>query len=686
MKNNFKHLLLIFLSVTLSGIISAQSWQQIISVEDVCKAYPEKMDYLFQNLNLDYPGLEKTKMAYQKDDMVKACTALLQYYESQAEKRFVSKPQLNIFRFSTAAVDSILKDIYVFQLVAGKVPRLDDDHLKWDYNGQEDDVEWAWALNRHYPVSYILPHYFKSGDAKYARYIDLFIKDWIIQSWPYPAKKSSTAMWRGLEVSFRVKVWSEVFYGLANSDYISQATKLLILSNLPDHAHYAREFHAQNNWLTMELSGLATVAAFWPEFKKSGEWLDYSVVAMSESLKGQVYPDGAQNELTSSYHFVALRNFELFSEICEFAGKELPVFFNATLENMYNYLAMTIHPDGAGILNNDADRNNNVEKVMVAAGKFNHEDWKYTASNEVEGTNPKNGPSFIFPWAGQLISRNNYKKEAHWSFFDIGPWGSGHQHNDKLHISISAYGRDLLVDAGRFAYRGEVAKKFRAYARGTQGHNTILIDGKGQEPDIKVVSQPLSDDHFKITHEFDYAWNSFNNYYDLEGVEHSRSLFYVRNNFWVVVDNINTSQPRKIETLWHWHPRCEVEKQKQGMVSSVNENGNLKIVPVGKIKWDIDLVKGQEEPEIQGWYSEEYNKYEPGVAAIYTSEIESDETFVWLLIPSEKKAPKMKAKIISKNSEGLELEVKAKGKGIWNITIPFSNGNNAKLEFTKYTP
>ncbi|NQU55000.1 MAG: alginate lyase family protein [Bacteroidetes bacterium] len=684
MKTKFIYPILFFL--LLSGIISAQSWQQIISVEDVCEAYPEKMDYIFQNLNLDYLSLEKIKLAYKKNDLVKACSLLLQYYNGHAEKRFVNKPQPEILRFSTAGVDSILNDIYIFQLVAGKVPRLDDGHLKWDHNGPEDDIEWAWALNRHYPVSYILPHYFKSGDAKYARYIDLFIKDWIIQSWPYPAKKSSTAMWRGLEVSFRVKVWSEVFYGLTNSDYISQATKLLILSSLPDHAHYAREFHAQNNWLTMELSGLANVAAFWPEFKKSEEWLDYSVTTMTESLKGQVYPDGAQNELTSSYHFVALRNFELFSEICEFAGKELPAFFNTTLENMYNYLAMTIRPDGAGILNNDADRNNNVEKVMVAAGKFNREDWKYTSSNEVEGTKPKNGPSFIFPWAGQLISRNDYKKDAHWSFFDIGPWGSGHQHNDKLHISISAYGRDLLVDAGRYAYRGEVAKKFRAYARGTQGHNTILIDGKGQMPDITVADKPLSDNHFKITRNFDYAWNSFDKFYDLEKVEHSRTLFYVRDNFWIVVDNVKTEKPREIETLWHWHPRCEGEKQSAGIVTSVNETGNLKIIPLGITKWDVDLVKGQEKPEIQGWYSEEYNQYEPGMSTIYSTKIESDETFVWLLIPSEKEAPKLKAKIISKNSDGMKLKVTDKQKGTWEITIPYSNSKNAELEFTQNTP
>jgi hypothetical protein len=563
------------------------------------------------------------------------------------------------------------------------VPRLPDGHLKWDHNGPEDDIEWAWALNRHYPISHILPHYFKTKDAKYARYIDSFIKDWIIQSWPYPAKKSRTAMWRGLEVSFRVKVWSEVFYGLMNSGYISPATQLLILSSLPDHAHYAREFHAQNNWLTMELSGLAKVAAFWPELKQADEWMEYSIKNMSESLKGQIYPDGVQTELTSSYHYVALRNFELFSEICEFAGKELPAFFNKALEDMYNYLAMTIRPDGCGILNNDADRNNNLEKVMLAAEKFNRDDWKFAASNAMEGIAPQNGPSFVFPWAGQLISRNNFTKNAHWSFFDIGPWGSGHQHNDKLHISISAYGRDLLVDAGRFAYRGEVAKKFRDYARGTQGHNTVLIDGNGQKPDVKVVKEPLSKKHYKVTPEFDYAWNSFDKYYDLNRVKHSRAVLYVRDNFWIVVDKVKTSRPRKIETLWHWHPDCNVEKQNGSVVNSVNEKGNLRIIPLGKTKWNIDLIKGQEKPEIQGWYSEEYNQYEPGLATIYSTKIDSDETFVWLLMPYEKEPSPGKVNMISQKEDEVHLEITDSKKGTWNLTIPVNDSNKVKYKFTK---
>jgi len=659
-------------------------WQKISSVRDVCAAYPEKMEYIFQNLNLDYPGLEKTKTAFESGELEKACELLLEYYHQPENNRLgkTAKPELSALNM--AAADSILEDVYTFYLVKGKVPRQDDGHLKWDYKGPDDDIEWAWALNRHHTAAALLPFFYATGNPVYAKYIDQFIKDWITASWPYPAVKSNTAMWRGLEVSFREKVWAGVFYGLMNSGYLSPATQLLILSSLPDHAHYSRNFHGGGNWLTMEMSGLATVAAYWPEFKQSGEWLGYSVKTMTESLKEQVYPDGAQTELTSHYHYVALYNFRLFTEICEKAGKQLPLFYTETLEKMYNYLACTIRPDGFGLLNNDADRDNNTNMIMQAAEKFNRDDWKYIVSNGEKGVRPTDGPSYIFPWAGQLISRSGFDKQAQWSFFDIGPWGTGHQHSDKLHLSVALCGHDFLVDAGRFAYQGEVAKKFRQYATGSKGHNVILIDGKGQEPGPKLAGKPLSGSQYKITPDFDFARGSFNRFGDLKNVNHTRSLFYVRDNFWVVADKIETDQPREIEALWHWHPACTVKQLPGGIVSAGNEAGKLEIIPVGKTDWTVKMVKGQETPEIQGWYSREYNVYEPDDVSVYSGHIRSDTTFVWLLFPSCGTLPEVKASLVVRDKNKITMKVVNPEKGEWMVTVPLSDSGKAKMSFSPF--
>jgi len=269
-----------------------------------------------------------------------------------------------------------------------------------------------------------------------------------------------------------------------------------------------------------------------------------------------------------------------------------------------------------------------------------------------------------------LISRSGYDADAQWSFFDIGPWGSGHQHNDKMHVSVAAFGKDLLVDCGRFAYRGEVADKFRKYATGSQSHNVLLIDGKGQAPGPKVTEEPVSKKDYLITPDYDLGRASFAEFTSLEGAcKHTRTLFYSRDGLWVVVDQVETDRPRKIDALWHWHPenKLNIENDK---LFTLNDRGNLQIVPVGKQKWDVKMVKGQEQPEIQGWYSKEYNIFEPNPTTIYSTKIESNSTFVWVLYPSEKVEKPVKAEIVSESPKEIKVKITNEKNDEWVVDVP----------------
>ncbi|GAA5219743.1 alginate lyase family protein [Membranihabitans marinus] len=645
-------------------------WEEIKSVKDVCLAYPDKMKEMLNQFDLSLPELAEVKKNVDNNDIVSACTALLAHYKTKYPQAqdFPTQPSSE----TTDSGEDLIKDIFVFYTIKDEVPRDAKNRLQWDYEGPDNDIEWAWALNRHFPLLGVLTSFQKTGNIKYADYMDQFIKDWIFQSWPYPAKKSNTAMWRGLEVSFRAKAWSKVFTYFANSDLISPATKLLILASIPDHAHYSRSFHNQNNWLTMEISGLATVATTWPEYQKSKEWLEYSIATMTESLKAQLYPDGVQTELSSHYHKTARSNFVLFENICQANNISLPSFFTESVEDMWNYHATSIRPTGYGILNNDSDLDYNRDLVMKYSEKYDRRDWQYIVSNGEIGERPSGPPSVIYPWAGQLISRSDYDEMAHWSFFDIGPWGTGHQHNDKLHLSITAYGRDLIVDGGRFAYRGEIADKFRSYAKGSQSHNTVIIDQKGQGPGPKLTEEPLPSSHYSIDDERDWAWSSMDHYPGINGnASHTRTVQYERDAFWVVVDQIQTDRPRDITTFWHWHPDCEVDLGKNNVVSSQNQVGNLQIIPIQSKDWTVDLVKGQSSPEIQGWYSSKYNTYEANTAAIYNSHIDKSKTFVWLLMPSKDEVQPAKVKILAMDENHIKLKIKyLKKKHIVTVPLP----------------
>ena len=195
-----------------------KTWSDLKSVEDICQAYPQRMKIMLGSFNLDIKGLDQVKIAFNKGDITEACSLLLDYYRNGTTANYLRADLPVPSHRKDPVADSILQNIFTFYRQPDRVPVDADGHLDWKWHGPSDDIEWAWALNRHYHISVLLNAYEKTGNPGYAEAIDKSIKDWIIKSLPYPGVKSSTEMWRGLEVSFRAKIWASVFYNLIKSD------------------------------------------------------------------------------------------------------------------------------------------------------------------------------------------------------------------------------------------------------------------------------------------------------------------------------------------------------------------------------------------------------------------------------------------------------------------------------------
>ncbi len=180
------------------------------SVADVCDQYPDRVRALFHALDLDAPGLEITKKAFQENALPAACKTLLKFYRDGRSGVWLHHPQPSSGNGHDKTADAVCEDRLTFYGHTAVVPRRQDGHLQWDYSGPARDVEWALALNRHYHLDTLLKAYRQTGNPKYVAKIDACLRDWITASWPYPKKKNSSVMWRGLEVSFRVKAWALV--------------------------------------------------------------------------------------------------------------------------------------------------------------------------------------------------------------------------------------------------------------------------------------------------------------------------------------------------------------------------------------------------------------------------------------------------------------------------------------------
>ena len=418
----------------------------------------------------------------------------------------------------------------------------------------------------------------------------------------------------------------------------------------------------------MEMNGLAAIALGWPEFREATTWLDYAVETMTPELAGQVYPDGAQMELTSHYHGVAAGNFQAFANRLRKGERDLPPIFTETLETMWNYWAYTMRPNGHGILNNDSDYDFTRARVLTYAAQYQRPDWTYIATNGAEGVAPAGTLSSFFPWAGQALLRDGYGAEAQWAFFDVGPLGTGHIHRDMLHLSVHAFGRDILVDSGRYTY---VGGPWRDYFVNSPSHNVVLIDGQGQRNYTAKAEKPLEGNHC-FTPGYDLVRGEYTGGFGeiSEAITHTRAVLYPRGRFWLIVDRIQTDTPRTLSVLWHYHPECTVAIEGPTVSSSDAGKGNIRIIPIAAFSWDVEIVKGQTEPEIQGWYSPVYNEKAPAPVACFSATIPGTAVFAWLLLPARDLPPPAVGDIELVDESNAAVTLRRDGVAIERFIIP----------------
>jgi len=92
----------------------------------------------------------------------------------------------------------------------------------------------------------------------------------------------------------------------------------------------------------------------------------------------------------------------------------------------------------------------------------------------------------LFPVGGFAILRSDAGSEdAPAVLLNYGPYGSGHDHPDRLHISVFGLGEVLCPDAGSWGYENPMHV---TWANQTMAHNTLTVDEVAQWPQLTSKS------------------------------------------------------------------------------------------------------------------------------------------------------------------------------------------------------
>ncbi|MGJ3242035.1 MAG: heparinase II/III family protein [Opitutales bacterium] len=558
------------------------------------------------------------------DDLIEALARLHRHCLQKPPVAACLPPFLDHERLHQINAGRVMNDTFVIQHIIARQPRRPDGGLDWRHRGPRRDKEWAWILNRQGFLRSLVVAWRTTGNPRYPERADRLIDDWI-RSHPHPGRFTSSAAWRPLEAARRIMdSWVEVFFAFAGEPAFRPETRLLMLASLHDHGLRLRRHHYPGgNHLLTEMAGLTTLAVTWPEFRDSEDWLAYAETRVMEELEHQVYPDGSHRELANHYQRLAIDAFEQIDRMWATGGRrEAYARLREHLVRLWGALADVRLPDGSGPMNNDSGEEPNAALLRKAVDRYPESDWGAEAA-----------PGHRFRrWAGQVIIRSGWEETADWLWFDAGPRGSDHQHEDFLHVSLCVGGVPVLVDPGRFQYR---PGPWRNAFTGATAHNVLLWNHRACLPPPDTVREPLP-----VTVEFEAnrAWAAAEARFPPQpaqgraGPRWSRTVLWLADGRCVVADWIDPRVRGTLTACWQFHPDRAVTPEGSGLRIRLCDTEDYFWQPWPDDRrdaWSLDVARGRREPEPRGWYSREFNRRIPAASVRACLQVDRPGYHIW---------------------------------------------------------
>lgn len=589
-------------------------------------------EFLGGYVNCAVPGLQGIPAALAAGDTNAANRLFADYVRSALDSRKVNAAwhKGRLTAKGRAALRKSAEEIMDYRVSACGVPHHFKNHrIDWTFNPTYNGYrEWPWQLGRQKFFSTLARYYVVTGDERAAATWRDMLDSWIDQAPPPPdgTPPGATISWRTLDAGLRVSGWCDQIHAFAKSPSLSDEFIVRFFRSVRDHGHRLEKPRVAGNWRIMELAGLLKVSMLFPFLSEARSWREGALAEFKTQLAEQVYPDGFQFELSPGYHGVIPHDYGSIVRLFRLCGAEPPGFILGGIEKSYDIYPRLSRPDRKVPAVNDS---NVVDLRREMEGALNlypeREDFRWFATDGAEGRAPEY-LSYAFPYAGAAVFRSSWATNAVWGYMDCSPFGRGHQHEDKLNVLISAYGKNMVVEPGNYAYD---TSDMRKYVVSTRAHNTILVDGREQftrrkykwhDGDIAkkadfgwLVSPEVDAACASFTAGYGFSADVTSAYFQKQGESvppndmtvHSRTLVFFKKipslgPFFVVVDRLKApdGRERTYDSLWHLE-ECGLKIDGAGFVADFGGGVGLAAAFSDSTAAIVDM-KGSHTP-YQGW-------------------------------------------------------------------------------------
>lgn len=503
------------------------------------------------------------------------------------------------------------------------------DDPNWREAAFSGDLNW---LFNYHALRWVLPLLQAGqevGGARYTERAAFLLRDWITTN---PRIGSPNAMaWNDHATAWRASVLACAVSTIGSPSWLAAG-----LTNhgqvLAGNLFYVKHGnHALNQNIGLLDIGCRVA---------NSSWKTLAVSRLSVLIKESVDAEGVTNEQSIEY---AMYNYVHYGRALRHlvnCSLTVPSAFSR-IALMPDFLAYATNPDGRYEQLGDSD----LKRAQVIAGTT----AEYAATDGNSG--PRPNATIKRYAAGYLFARSGWgdaRPFGHETLITLrfGPGkqalGTGHGHADGGSITLSAHGRRLLVDSGKYTYqRGS----WRNFFVGRSAHNVVTVDGLTYDA---ARSTKISTST-KVTSLLAVITNSGYN-----GIAQRRRVMWSRTgDFLIVDDTLSSPSIRTYRQTWHLPFDAAPTISGQRM-DTQGEPSNLAVIqlinkPVNRI------VAGATSP-IQGWIS---NTYQVKVSApVLEATLRARSArFLTLLVPYVGAMPTITARVVSLSSSGYVVDV-----------------------------
>ena len=532
---------------------------------------------LFEKLNLDYPGLEKVKEFYEKDEHFYAAHALLEYFRTRHN---VSNPNVNLINPSITAQEQRIADQaneYRFY-VKNYVESIDETtgeatyynfyndtekKIDWTANAslQQKEQEFRYQLHRH---QWMVPQAKAYRISKNEQYVQKWIEtyDSWLKTFPYepgtqfpPAGGATNDIdyqWKGLQVAERVLSQVEIMpYTIQSVNFTPEWLSTFLTAFEKEVECIRKNYYQSGNILITQYQAVATAGILMPEFKAAATWAAEGTSGLNQALDSQFNEDGVEYELDPSYHIAAIGDFRNIYLLAE-ANERLDLFspnYISKLKKATEFVMDIIYPNYTIDNFNDTRSSSYTQNVLLrnlreyAAMYPNDQELLWMATEGKSGQQPTRTLK-AYDKSGYYMLRNGWTADATMMILknNYNPKKAWHCQPDNGTFGLYRKGRNFFPDAGVYTYdSGADRKKFAA----TVNHNTLTILSKtigesegGVMEGKMLLCKSLGNTDVVVTENQQST-----------AITHRRTVYFVNREFYVLVDEGYCPTPEKTSKI-----------------------------------------------------------------------------------------------------------------------------------------